>query len=532
MSPRQRTSPAARTTSAREPSLTVSDRADADWAGVDVLAVTVGAGAGGSPARPDRLAELAAARFGVDLTAVQTAEKVTGRAAEVVRVPVQPGPGLPGRLLLIGTGSGSPQDLRRSGAALARAAKGRGRLVTSLAAGADAAGVRAAIEGLLLGGYSPPATGLKDRDGAGADRIELLGRYPQAAVSAGVCHAVATWRGRDLTMTPASTKSPQWLAEQAVRLAEAAGLQVQLWDEHQLATDGFGGLLAVGAGSATPPRLVRIDYTPPAPGRPAGHPGGRSGSRSGSRAAGAGRGRIVLIGKGITYDTGGLSIKPREAMVPMKTDMAGAAAVLATLAACADRGVRRPVTALLPLAENAFGAASYRPSDVVRHFGGRTVEVTNTDAEGRMVLADALAYADAVLDPDLMVDLATLTGAATLGLGRRHAALFTADDRLAAGLEAAAASSGERVWRMPLVEDYRPALDSGVADLRHISSDRHVGAGAVVAALFLREFAGGRRWAHLDIAGTARSDKDEHEVTRGATGYGARLLLRWLEEMR
>jgi leucyl aminopeptidase len=189
------------------------------------------------------------------------------------------------------------------------------------------------------------------------------------------------------------------------------------------------------------------------------------------------------------------------------------------------------VTGLLALAENAVGASAYRPGDVVRHYGGRTVEVANTDAEGRMVLADALAYADEQLDPLVVVDLATLTGAATLGLGRRHAALYTEDDDLAAELEAAAALAGERVWRMPLVEDYRPSLDSPIADLRHVPSGPGPSAGSITAALFLQEFAGTRRWAHLDIAGPARADKDEHEVSRGATGYGARLLLRWLESL-
>jgi leucyl aminopeptidase len=164
--------------------------------------------------------------------------------------------------------------------------------------------------------------------------------------------------------------------------------------------------------------------------------------------------------------------------------------------------------------------------------GGRTVEILNTDAEGRMVLADALDYARS-LDPDVVVDIATLTGAASLGLGKRHAALYATDDRLAAALEAAGAGSGELTWRMPLVEEYRPALDSRVADLRHVPGpDAKVGGGSITAALFLREFTGGMRWAHLDVAGTARSDKDEHEVTRGATGYGARLLLRWLEGLR
>jgi leucyl aminopeptidase len=188
------------------------------------------------------------------------------------------------------------------------------------------------------------------------------------------------------------------------------------------------------------------------------------------------------------------------------------------------------VTGLVAAAENLPGAAAARPGDVIRHWGGRTDEVLNTDAEGRLVLADALAYADATLDPDVLVDMATLTGAASLGLGRRHAALFTADDALAEALLDAGRRSGEHLWRMPLVEDYRPAIDSPVADLANVPRDKRVGGGAITAALFLREFAGGRRWAHLDIAGPARSESDEHEISRGATGFGARLLLRWLEE--
>jgi leucyl aminopeptidase len=467
-------------------------------------------------ALPDAAAVLAAERYHFDLVSVLAAERVTGRAGEIVRVPVPAPDGLPARLLLVGTGAGSPTDLRRAGAALARAVRGRERVLTSLADGATREAVQALVEGILLAGYSLPATGSRRRaDSAAAATIELLGAVPSASVSAGLRHAGATVRVRDLAATPSNVKNPAWLEEQAVAAAGDTGLSVQVWDEHALAEGGFGGLLAVGGGSATPPRLVRLDYDPP-----------------GTGVSGRRRGRVVLVGKGITYDTGGLSIKSREAMVAMKTDMAGAAVVLATLAACAQAGVRRPVTGLLAIAENAVGGSSYRPGDVVRHYGGRTVEVTNTDAEGRMVLADALAYADDVLDPDVLIDLGTLTGAVTLALGRRHAALFTGSDRLASELEAAGAAAGENLWRMPLVEEYRRTLDSSVADLRHVAADSKVGAGAVVAALFLREFAGGRRWAHLDIAGTARSEKDEHEVTRGPTGYGARLLLRWLESLR
>jgi leucyl aminopeptidase len=312
-------------------------------------------------------------------------------------------------------------------------------------------------------------------------------------------------------------KTPGWIAEQAAGLATASGLAVTVWDEDRLRAEGFGGILAVGAGSATAARFVQIEY-----------PGTGTGTGTGGTAVKP----VVLVGKGVTYDTGGLSIKPREAMVPMKTDMSGAGVVLSVLAACRAAGVRRRVVGLLPLAENAFGASSYRPGDVVRHYGGLTSEVLNTDAEGRMLLADALAFAHDRLDPAILVDVATLTGAATLGLGRRHAALYATDDGLAAALERASAASGERVWRMPLVEDYRPSLDSDLADLKHIATDARLGGGSIVAALFLREFTGGRRWAHLDIAGPGRADRDENEVTKGATGFGARLLLRWLESLR
>jgi leucyl aminopeptidase len=317
---------------------------------------------------------------------------------------------------------------------------------------------------------------------------------------------------RDLANTPSNEKDPAWLAGQARELAKLGGLQVTVRDEKQLAAERFGGLLAVGAGSARPPRLIELRYTPEKVGRRTPH--------------------VVLVGKGITFDSGGLSLKPRESMVPMKTDMAAAGAVLAVMSVLREAGVRVRVTALAAAAENLPGASAYRPGDVITQYGGRTVEVFNTDAEGRLVLADALAYADRHLDPDVLVDLATLTGAASQGLGRRHAALYTADDALAGEFAVAGEASGEQVWRMPLVEDYRESLESEVADLSHISRDPHISGGSITAALFLREFAGARRWAHLDIAGPARADRDEHEVTRGGTGYGARLLLRWLETLR
>ena len=473
----------------------------------EVLATTVGRPVEGEPVVIDAAGRRAAAAHGIDLDAVLAAEKVRGRAGEVTRVPVASV-----HWLLIGVGGGEPDDLRRAGAALGRRVRGRRTLATSLVAGRERSRVRAGVTGLLLGGYAPPATGTKNRDDARpVGRITMFGTPDAAAVAAGRRDAEATVRARVLAVTPSSVKNPAWMVERARQVAAEAGLTITVWDADRLAAEGFGGLVAVGGGSASPPAMVRLDYRPEGDAR---------------------RAPVVLIGKGITFDTGGISLKPRAAMVPMKTDMSGSAPVLAALAACRDAGVRRPVTGLLPLAENSFGGSSYRPADVITSYGGRTVEIANTDAEGRLVLADALAYAEAQLNPEVMIDIATLTGAATMALARRYAALFTEDDALARSLEAAARASGEQVWRMPLVEDYTPALHSEVADLRHVPLDGSIGGGAITAALFLRSFAGRRRWAHLDIAGVARSDKVSHEVCKGATGYGARLLLRYLEALR
>ena len=249
----------------------------------------------------------------------------------------------------------------------------------------------------------------------------------------------------------------------------------------------------MGSGSAHPPRLIELSYQP-------GH---------------ADR-HVVLIGKGITFDSGGLSLKPNDGMKLMKTDMAGGAAVIGVMSALARLGVRSRVTGLVAAAENMPSGTALRVGDVITHYGGRTVEVLNTDAEGRLVLADALAYANDVLDPDLVVNLATLTGAVRVALGSSIAALFATDDELAAALLDAGTASGERLWRMPLADDYRDGLDSPVADLSNVSraSGR---AGSIDAALFLREFAGGRSWAHLDIAGAARAAADDGENTKGAT---------------
>jgi leucyl aminopeptidase len=410
-------------------------------------------------------------------------------------------------------GSGSLADLRRAGAGVIRTA-GTRDVVVRFEAAPQAGSLPGFVEGALLAAWRPPLLGGPASRRATVLRLVVHGQSAaraaalRAAVDRGRRVAQVGVRSRDLAATVSSVKTPTWLADQAVTVAAETGLDVEVWDEQGLARDGFGGLLAVGGGSASPPRLVQLSYRPEGP-RRQGRP-------------------VVLVGKGITFDTGGLSIKATEAMLPMRTDMTGAGAVLAVMAACRELGVAVPVTALLPLAENAVSGSAYRPGDVVRHYGGRTTEVANTDAEGRMVLADALAYAEARLDPALLVDLATLTGAASLGLGRRHGALYSTDDDLAAQLLAAGRAAGEQLWRMPLVEDYAHGVESDIADGRQIAADPALGAGSIVAALFLRPFTGGRRWAHLDIAGPARADRDEFEVTKGATGFGARLLSYWL----
>ncbi|MEJ5944925.1 leucyl aminopeptidase family protein [Pseudokineococcus basanitobsidens] len=484
-------------------------------AGADVLAVPVAAPPPGEREPQPRPGTAdAAVWLGLNTAVLAEQQRFRGTAGEVLGVPLpsarDDGAG-PQRLLLLGVGDASTTALRRAGAALARATRGASRVVTTAGVGLPGASLRSFCEGLLLAAYDPPRSGVEQGPRPAAEVVELLGTDEGPALSRAVVAARATWRTRDLAATPSSTKTPAWVADRAREMAAGVpGVEVEVLEVAELRRRGFGGILAVGSGSHTPPCLVSVSYRPPAGTAPRRH--------------------VVLVGKGITFDSGGLSIKPRDAMIPMKTDMAGAAVVLAAVLGAAELEVAQPVTALLPLAENAFGGASYRPGDVVRVHGGTTVEIANTDAEGRMVLADALALADEELEPDLLVDVATLTGAASLGLGRRHAALYTDDAPLLEQLRSASAATGERVWRMPLVEDYRYALDSDVADLRHVAAKGGPGAGSVTAALFLREFTGSRRWAHLDIAGPGRADADEHEVTKGATGFGARLLLRWLED--
>ena len=472
------------------------------------LVLVVGILEGHTPWDERARSALVAAGFAPDEVADTHEPKASVGATTVIRLPR--GEHSVRVLVLVGLGEGTSSDLRVAGAAAGRATRGRAHVV-ALAPSSDEGGHGAFVEGAVLGGWSPAKfTGGAWAPGADLATHVVLVDAEADVVERAVRRARATLVARNLANVPSNIKNPAWMARQARTVATRSGLEVKVWDEKALATDGFGGLLAVGGGSATPPRLVQLSYVPQEADDTTPH--------------------VVLVGKGITFDSGGLQVKPPEGMLAMKTDMTGSAIVLSVLAACRDLDVQVKVTGLLALAENMVSGSAYRPGDVVTHFGGMTTEIGNTDAEGRIVLADALAYADAELDPDVLVDIATLTGAARVALARSMAPVFATDDALAAELQAAGQTSGETLWPFPLVQAYRRALESDVADINHIGPS--VGGGSITAALFLREFVGERRWAHLDIAGPGRSDVDSGVHGKGGTGFGARLLLRWLEGLR
>jgi leucyl aminopeptidase len=410
----------------------------------------------------------------------------------------------PARVLVAGTGDGDEAGWRAAGAAIVSALEDDEHAQITIPDGTSEDAVRGLAEGLWLAGYryrdapKPRRSGPLEINTADPSRyVEVLAR----------AHATATaaWLARDLTNTPASVKNPAWFADQVV--AEAAtrpGVTVTVLAGDQL--ERFGGLRAVGAGSVSPPRFVELSWTPPGVASPR---------------------HVVLVGKGITFDTGGISIKPRDAMKLMKKDMGGAAAVIAATLAAADLRLPVRITALTPLAENAISGSAFRPGDVITHYDGSTSENTNSDAEGRIVLADALAYAAERLQPDLVLNLATLTGANAVALGKRTAALYSPDDDLATALAAAGEAAGERMWRLPLPGDYVEYLRSDIAD--RISAPQ--GPGSVMAALFLRDFFGDTTWAHLDMSAPSWAEAPDAELTKGATGWGARFLIRYLSSL-
>ena len=409
-------------------------------------------------------------------------------------------------MYLIGLGDESLSSFRAAGAAIGKKIRGKALDIVSLCPESKEQ-IKAHGVSILLGAYS---WNLKTEKTAEIPTVSIATTENEIVKRAAVI-AEALYTARDLIHTPSNIKNPLWMAQEAKKIADEKGLAIKVLSGKELSK--FGGLRAVGNSSPNPgPRFIELSYIPRL-----------------KASAAATLPHIVIVGKGITFDTGGVSLKrPYEFMTAMKSDMAGAAAALATISALPDLQPLARVTVLMMCAENALSGTSQRPSDVITQYGGTTVEIINTDAEGRLVLADGLAYAVENLDPDYLVDIATLTGSATLGLGRQYAALYSRDKKLAQQFVALGESSGERVWHMPLVDDYTDSLQSDIADLNHAADKGDYSAGSVTAALYLEHFVGDSRWVHLDIAGPGRSENDSGENVKGGTGFGVRLFLDWI----
>ncbi len=430
-----------------------------------------------------------------------------------------------GRLVLVGLGPREQfqaESVRRAAASVVKGLKGRGartlafRLSSFVGDGVSAeAAARALTDGAVLGAYE--FSKYQTKTEGGVEEVTIALGEELAREEAGVKKAVAeeydlaetvVWT-REVANLPADTATPERLAEEARALGKEFGLKVTVFDEKKLAEMRCGGILAVGMGSVHPPRLIVLEY-----------PGGSKRGRT-----------VAIVGKGITFDSGGISLKPGLAMSNMKFDKSGAVAVLGILRAAATLKVPPRVVGVLCCAENLPSGTAYRPGDVVRTYNGKTIEVLNTDAEGRVVLADGLGYAVAHYRPDEVIDLATLTGAEVVALGDDTAGLVTTDNALAQGLLAASAATGEPLWRMPLSDYHRELVKSEVADVRN--SIEITVAGMLTAAAFLETFVGSTPWAHLDIAGPAYTTKETRKYqppyqNLGAVGFGVRLVTRYL----
>lgn len=406
----------------------------------------------------------------------------------------------------------TPAVIRRSSAALARLARRQRWLASSLldTVGGDAdlvAAAQAHAEGIVLGAYGYDAFKSEPEPNS-LEKLTVIGggRDVREALRLGAAIAEAVCFARDLVNEPGGSLTPDKLAAAARAMAsgddgtDGVALAVQVWERDEIVDAGLGGLLGVNRGSTQPPRFVEITWQPPT----------------------AAEGFLALVGKGITFDSGGLSIKPATGMETMKIDMSGAAAVLGAMRVVKVLAPPIRVTGYIPITDNMLGGDASRPGDILTIRNGKTVEVLNTDAEGRLILADALSLAGEA-EPDAIVDLATLTGACVVALGTKVAGLMGNHDGWIAAVEAAADRAGERVWHLPLPADYREQLDSPVADLKNIGNRW---GGTLTAALFLQEFvADGIPWAHLDIAGPAWTDNVDGEAAKGGTGFGVRLLV-------
>ena len=430
----------------------------------------------------------------------------TGKAGELFRLPgstvgVQAS-------LVIAVGIGEGLDGKREGAGVAlRALAGSKKVIVALPI-ADETELMAVAESAALGAYQfvefkskAPAKGQVKSIAIAVAEPRKVAMRNALAVSQVLVDA--TMKARDLINTPASHLHPADLAEAALEIVGGLPIKTEILDEHDLVAGGYGGIVGVGQGAADGPRLVRLAYRP-----------------KGAKL------HIALVGKGITFDTGGYWLKPTTAMLGMQADMSGAAAVITATAAIAQLGIPVAITAYAACAENMVSSTAQRPTDIITIYGGKTVEVVNTDAEGRLVMADALVRSGEDR-PDIVIDVATLTGAMVMSLGHRTAGFFSTDDSLADVLTQAGFESGEPFWRMPFIDHMKSALDSNIADMANVSASDRMG-GAIVAALFLREFVPANvRWAHLDIAGPAFNESAPYgPIPKGGVGFAVRTLVR------
>jgi len=428
--------------------------------------------------------------------------------------------GREGKSLIAAVGVGGAADvdaatIRQAAAGLVRAARREKHIASSLLDalpdGADAATVAAAAqahaEGIVIGGYkyNELKTDPSKNNVASVAVVGTGGAKVKDALALGAAVGGAVAMARDLVNEPGGSLTPVKMAGIASRMAKREGLKVKVMDLAAIRKAKLGGILGVNRGSTQQPRFVELTYQP----------------------KGRANGHIVLVGKGITFDAGGLSIKSGTGMMTMKCDMAGGAAVISAMSAVPALAPKTKVSAYVPMTDNMLGGDATRPGDVLKIRNGKTVEVLNTDAEGRLILADALSLASEA-KPDAIIDLATLTGSAVSALGQQYAALMDTNDAFAEQVAAAAERADEKVWRMPLPTEYRSQLDSSVADMKNIGTAY---GGSLTAGLFLKEFvADGIPWAHLDIAGPAWTDVDSGLRTKGGTGYGVRLLLELVSE--
>jgi len=414
----------------------------------------------------------------------------------------------------LGSSGPSMESFRLAGAGAVRCA-GEGSIAVLLPTHDDEGTARAAqalVEGALLASYS-----FKNQNAESTFDVVPLGvPLPKVSTHDAVTKAVerggtiadaVNW-AKFLIDSPAGFLPPKELAKAIDdRLDQDKDVTVEIWTESKIKEERLGGLLGVGQGSAQPTRLVYATYDPK-PGTAIPH--------------------VALVGKGVTFDSGGLSLKSADGMMKMKTDMTGAAIVMAVLSLASRLKLDVRVTAIAPLAENLLGDKATKPGDVLTIRNGMTIEVLNTDAEGRLILADGLSLA-VELRPDAIIDVATLTGAQNVALGDEVGALYASTDELAAQLTSASARSGETLWRMPLVERYESHIESDIADMKN--TGKPPGAGSISAALMLRRFTDGRAWAHLDIAGPARADTAHGYITKGSTAFSARTLVEYLTEL-